>query len=148
MAKRSNYTSAFLAPEVSILIVDDNEMNIEVEKRLLEDTDMRIDTALSGKEALDMCQKQHYDAIFMDHLMPQMDGIECLEKIREQVGGLNRNTPVIVLTANAGSENRELYNRAGFDGYLVKPVSAESMEEMLIKQVPGDRIILRSVMMG
>ncbi|MBO4396252.1 MAG: DegV family EDD domain-containing protein [Eubacterium sp.] len=148
MVRRSNYTSAFLAPEVSILIVDDNEMNIEVEKRLLEDTDMRIDTALSGKEALDMCQKLSYDAIFMDHLMPQMDGIECLEKIRGQVGGLNRNTPVIVLTANAGSENRELYNRAGFDGYLVKPVSAESMEEMLIKHVPSDRIILRSAMAG
>ncbi|MBQ7201749.1 MAG: DegV family EDD domain-containing protein, partial [Eubacterium sp.] len=148
MARRSNYTSAFLAPEVSILIVDDNEMNIEVEKRLLEDTDMRIDTALSGKEALDMCQKLHYDAIFMDHLMPQMDGIECLEKIRNQIGGLNRNTPVIVLTANAGSENRELYNRAGFDGYLVKPVSSESMEEMLIKHVSSDRIILRTAMIG
>ncbi len=148
MVKRSNYTSAFLAPEVSILIVDDNEMNIEVEKRLLEDTDMRIDTALSGKEALDMCQKNHYDAIFMDHLMPQMDGIECLEKIRDQAGGLNKNTPVIVLTANAGSENRELYNEAGFDGYLVKPVSAESMEQMLIKHVSGDRIILRSAMVG
>ena len=84
----------------------------------------------------------------MDHLMPEMDGIECLEALREQAGGLNRNTPVIVLTANAGSENRDLYNQAGFDGYLVKPVSGEAMEEMLIRHISQEKIILRSVMMG
>ncbi|MCR5733274.1 MAG: DegV family EDD domain-containing protein [Lachnospiraceae bacterium] len=145
---RSKYESSFLAPEVRILIVDDNEMNLEVEKRLLKDTDMTIDTALSGKDALDLCQKVHYDAVFMDHLMPAMDGIECLALIRDQAGGLNRNTPVIVLTANAGSENRELYNRSGFDGYLVKPVSGEAMEEMLIRHISRDKIILRSVMVG
>ncbi len=148
IVKRSAYEASFLAPEVKILIVDDNEMNLEVEKRLLIDTDMGIDTALNGKEALEMSLKVHYDAIFMDHLMPEMDGIECLQALREQAGGLNRNTPVIVLTANAGSENRDLYNRAGFDGYLVKPVSGEAMEEALIRHIPGGKIILRSVMMG
>ncbi len=148
VVKRSSYESSFLAPEVRILIVDDNKMNLEVEKRLLEDTDMGIDTAFSGKEALEKCLKTHYDAIFMDHLMPEMDGLECLEKIREQAGGLNRATPVIVLTANAGSENKELYSRAGFDGYLVKPVSGEAMEEILIRHVPGEKIILRSVLVG
>jgi len=148
VVKRSNYESSFLAPEVRILIVDDNEMNLEVEKRLLEDTDMGIDTVLSGKAALDQCLKVHYDAIFMDHLMPGMDGVECLELLRNQAGGLNRTTPVIILTANAGSENRDLYNRAGFDGYLVKPVSGEAMEQMLIRHVSKEKIILRSVMMG
>ena len=146
--RRSNYESSFLAPEVNILIVDDNEMNLEVEKRLLKDTDMNIDTAMSGKAALEMCLKTRYDAIFMDHLMPQMDGIECLEQLRDQAGGLNRRTPVIVLTANAGSENRELYNRSGFDGYLVKPVSGEMMEDMLIRHISSEKIILRSVMVG
>jgi len=146
--KRSTYESSFLAPEVRILIVDDNEMNLEVEKRLLIDTDMGIDTVKSGKEALELCNKSHYDAIFMDHLMPEMDGIECLEAIRNQEGGLNRNTPVIILTANAGSENRELYSRSGFDGYLVKPVSGEAMEEILIRHLSNEKIILRSVMMG
>ncbi|MCR5178066.1 MAG: DegV family EDD domain-containing protein [Lachnospiraceae bacterium] len=146
--RRSNYESSFLAPEVRILIVDDNEMNLEVERRLLTDTDMGIDTAKNGKEALDKCLKVHYDTIFMDHLMPEMDGIECLEQLREQEGGLNRTTPVIILTANAGSENRELYNRAGFDGYLVKPVSGQAMEEMLIRHIPGDKLILRSVLKG
>ena len=146
--RRSAYESSFFAPEARILIVDDNEMNLEVERRLLEDTDMVIDIALSGKNALDMCMKAHYDVIFMDHLMPGMDGIECMESLRNQVGGLNRATPVIVLTANAGSENRELYNRAGFDGYLVKPVSGEAMEEILIRHISGEKIILRSAMMG
>ena len=146
--KRNAYESRFLAPEVRILIVDDNLMNLEVEKRLLEDTDMGIDTAVSGKEALELSLKIHYDAIFMDHLMPEIDGIECLELLRNQAGGLNRATPVIVLTANAGSENRELYNRVGFDGYLIKPVSGDAMEEMLIKHVSPDKIILRSAMIG
>ena len=146
--RRSTYESSFLAPEARILIVDDNEMNLEVESRLLVDTDMAIDKAKSGKEALEMCLKVHYDTIFMDHLMPGMDGIECLELLRNQAGGLNRNTPVVVLTANAGSENRELYNQAGFDGYLIKPVSGEAMESMLIHHISREKIILRNVMMG
>lgn len=145
---RSAYESSFLAPEAAILIVDDNEMNLEVERRLLEGTDMVIDVALGGKAALDKCLETHYDAIFMDHLMPEMDGIECLETIRNQAGGLNRNTPVIVLTANAGSENRELYNRAGFDGYLVKPVTGAAMEETLIRHISSEKVILRNMMVG
>lgn len=148
LSERSAYESSFLAPEARILIVDDNEMNLEVESRLLVETDMGIDKALSGKEALDKALKVHYDAIFMDHLMPGMDGIECLEQLRNQPGGLNRNTPVIVLTANAGSENRELYNQAGFDGYLVKPVTGSAMEETLIQHISSEKVILRSVMMG
>ncbi|MCR5234212.1 MAG: response regulator, partial [Lachnospiraceae bacterium] len=146
MVKRNVYESRFFAPEVRILIVDDNEMNLEVERRLLEDTDMAIDVAKSGKEALEMSDQVHYDVIFMDHLMPGMDGIECLEALRSQMGGLNRNTPVIILTANAGSENRELYNKVGFDGYLVKPVSGEAMEEILMHHIPDEKIILRSVL--
>ena len=147
-ARRSSYESSFMAPEANILIVDDNEMNLMVESRLLQDTDMGIDTAMSGKEALEKSLKTHYDAIFMDHLMPGMDGIECLQALRDQDGGLNRRTPVIVLTANAGSENRNLYNRSGFDGYLVKPVSGEAMEEILIRHIPADKLIIRNMMMG
>ena len=94
-----------------------------------------------------MCLRTGYDVILMDHLMPQMDGIECLEKIRVQTGGLNRNTPVLVLTANAGSENRDLYNRSGFDGYLVKPVSGVALEESLMKHIPAHKIVLNNKMM-
>lgn len=142
-AKRSSHESAFMAPDAAILIVDDNEMNLEVEKKLLADTKMRIDTALSGKRALELTVSHRYDAILMDHLMPEMDGIECLEAIRSQIGGLNNYTPVIVLTANAGSENRRLYNAAGFDSYLVKPVSGDDLEDMLMTHIRRDKLIIK-----
>ncbi len=138
------YECSFRAPEASILIVDDNEMNLEVECKLLSGTEMTIDKAVSGKEALDNCLKNRYDVILMDHLMPEMDGIECLEKLRNQIGGLNRTTPVVVLTANAGSENRELYKRAGFDGYLVKPVSGETLESALMKYISSEKLYVNS----
>ena len=142
--KHGNYESSFKAPSVRLLIVDDNEMNLEVEKKLLADTGMMIDTVLSGKEALKKSFETKYDVIFMDHLMPEMDGIECLKNLRNQVGGFNRTTPIIVLTANAGSDNRELYNSAGFDGYLVKPVSGAAMEEVLIRHISPNKLILGS----
>jgi len=146
-AHRTHYESSFKAPEARVLIVDDNEMNLEVEKKLLKDTQMTVDTAISGRTALEKALKTHYDAILMDHLMPEMDGIECLESIRRQTGGLNRTTPVIVLTANAGSDNRELYHRSGFDGYLVKPVSGEALEDILMKHISADKLIMSDKMM-
>ncbi|MBO7336489.1 MAG: DegV family EDD domain-containing protein [Lachnospiraceae bacterium] len=148
ISKRAAYESSFSAPEASILIVDDNEMNLEVESKLLSGTGMAIDKAISGKAALEFAVKKHYDAILMDHLMPEMDGIECLMELRNQTGGLNRTTPVIVLTANAGGDNKELYNRAGFDGYLVKPVSGENLEAMLVKHISRDKLILKNKVMS
>ncbi|WP_051204714.1 DegV family protein [Butyrivibrio sp. VCD2006] len=142
--KRDAYEASFRAPEARILIVDDNVMNLEVEAKLLSDTDIKIDMATSGNEALELDLKYRYDVIFMDHLMPEMDGIECLVKIRNHDGGMNRTTPIIVLTANAGSDNRELYNRSGFEGYLVKPVSGEALESTLIKYIPEEKLILNT----
>ncbi len=135
------FEHSFHAPDARILIVDDNEMNLQVEKKLLDGTDMTIDLSLSGQEALTYTLQYRYDVIFMDHLMPEMDGIDCYEKIREQKGGMNTNTPIIVLTANAGGENIELYNNTGFDGYLVKPVSGVQLEEMLLTHLPADKVI-------
>ncbi len=142
LIKRSHYESSFKAPDARVLIVDDNVMNLEVEKKLLVDTRAVIDTAESGREALELALRVHYDVILMDHLMPEMDGIECLKGLRNQTGGMNRTTPVIVLTANAGSDNRDLYSRAGFDSYLMKPVSGQDMEEVLIRHIPRDKLIL------
>ena len=143
-AGRTRYECSFRAPEARILIVDDNEMNLDVESKLLVDTEMTIDNALSGKEALELALRNRYDVILMDHLMPEMDGIECMERLRAQVGGLNRTTPVVVLTANAGSSNRELYNRAGFDGYMVKPISGEALEAALMKHISKDKLNVNS----
>ncbi|MBR1853338.1 MAG: DegV family EDD domain-containing protein [Lachnospiraceae bacterium] len=142
LAERVAYRQSFEAPDARILIVDDNELNLNVEVKLIAATKVVTDTAVSGEEALGRTLTNRYDCILMDHLMPEMDGIECLHRIREQAGGLNRETPVVVLTANAGSENMELYRRSGFDGYLVKPVSGEQLESMLIRQLPAEKVYL------
>ena len=133
---REHYKQSFEAPKAHILIVDDNETNLMVEEKLLRDTKVKIDTVTNGAECLDMTIQKRYDVIFMDHLMPEMDGIECLHAIRSQTGGLNQNTPVVILTANAGAENQELYRREGFDGYLLKPVSGVQLEAELLRLLP------------
>ena len=138
---KGKHIPGFIAPEARILIVDDNEMNLEVEKKLLDGTEIVIDTALSGPEALSMTYAEAYDVILMDHLMPGMDGVECLQLIRKQLGGHNNHTPVIALTANADSESRELYERSGFDGYLVKPISGEQLEEMILDHLQESKIV-------
>ena len=135
------YMPGFKAPEARILIVDDNEMNLEVEKKLLEGTDIIIDTVTSGPQALSMTGKEAYDIIFMDHLMPGMDGVECMQHIRKQIGGHNNHAPVIALTANADSESKELYSRSGFDGYLVKPISGDQLENMILSHLQESKVI-------
>jgi len=137
---REHYKQSFEAPRAQVLIVDDNEMNLMVAKKLLRDTKVRIHTVVSGKECLKMTLQDRYDVILMDHLMPEMDGIECLHAIRSQTGGLNQSTPVVILTANAGGENQALYKREGFDGYLLKPVSGTQLEEELLRHLPGELV--------
>ena len=141
MSGQEKFQHSFHAPDARILIVDDNEMNLQVEEKLLDGTGMVVDLAMSGAEALKKTLQFRYDVIFMDHLMPEMDGIDCFENIRSQKGGLNQNTPVVVLTANAGGENIELYNNTGFDGYLVKPVSGRQLEDMLMVHLRAEKVI-------
>ncbi|MBQ4417173.1 MAG: DegV family EDD domain-containing protein [Butyrivibrio sp.] len=141
-AEQDAYHQSFEAPDASLLIVDDNELNLQVESSLLQATKLQIDLARSGKECLSRTFRKRYDVIFMDHLMPEMDGIETLREVRIQRGGLNRETPVIVLTANAGSENQKLYTESGFDGYLLKPVSGQQLESALLGALPKDKVIL------
>ncbi len=137
------YKQSFEAPSARILIVDDNEMNLTVETKLLRGTKIQVDTADSGKKALSMTQVTRYNVILLDHLMPGMDGITCLHEIRSQPGGLNRSTPAIALTANAGRKNELLYEREGFDCYLSKPVNGDQLESMLLAFLPDDLVMLR-----
>ncbi len=137
-AKRKKYAPRFEAPEARILVVDDNEANLMVVSKLLRSTKVRIDTVTSGTEALRRTLNIKYDAIFMDHLMPGMDGIECRRKIKEQTGGRCRETAIVILTANADEENRALYLRENFDGYLSKPVSGEELENELYSILPKE----------
>ena len=135
-----DYKCSFEAPDANVLVVDDNESNLLVVRKLLRATKVKLDTAISGATALDRTLENSYDVIFMDHLMPEMDGIECLHRIKEQVGGRSKGSKFIALTANAGSEMRKLYADEGFDGYLVKPVNTRELESELARLLPGDLV--------
>ena len=137
---KSDYIPKFEAPDARILVVDDNEANLMVVSKLLRDTKVRIDAVTSGAEALRKTLNIRYDVIFMDHLMPEMDGIECRRKIKEQTGGRCRDTSIVILTANADEENRALYARENFDGYLPKPVSGEELENELYSLLPKELV--------
>ena len=136
--RKKEYLPKFEAPEARILVIDDNEANLMVVSKLLRDTKVRIDTATSGKDALRKTLNIKYNVIFMDHLMPEMDGIECRRQIKDQTGGRCRETPIVILTANADEENRALYARENFDGYLAKPVSGDALENELYNHLPKE----------
>lgn len=132
----------FTAPKGKVLVVDDNLMNRVVVKGLLKQTLLQIEEAGNGEECLAKIAENHYDIILMDHMMPGMDGVETLNRLRNQDGAC-RNTPVIVLTANAVMGVKDFYLAQGFDDYLSKPISGRLLEEMLLKYLPGDLVIKR-----
>lgn len=131
----------FRAPGARILIVDDTRMNLSVAVGLLRSTQMQIDTALSGEAALVLTRTNPYDLILMDQRMPKIDGTEALRLIREQPDGLNRNTPVICLTADAVVGARERYLAEGFTDYLAKPIDSQALAEMLMRVIPEEKLI-------
>ena len=141
----AEYKQSFEAPGARILIVDDNDLNATVASKLLAPTKVRIDIAQSGFMCLEMTQNTRYDLIYMDHLMPELDGIETLQRMRAQKGGMNRQTPVVVLTANAGADNQALYKRSGFDGYMLKPVTGAQLEEMTLSFLPRETVKMTGV---
>lgn len=138
------YKESFIAPEAYILVVDDTEMNLTVINNLLKKTEVNIETAISGSECLEMIKIRKYDMIFLDHRMPEMDGIECLQHIKEDPDGLNYDTPIIALTANAVSGSREMYLDAGFDNYLTKPINAMVLEKMIADYLPPELVTIRT----
>jgi CheY-like chemotaxis protein len=141
--KKTNYRVSFEAPEAAILVVDDNEMNLLVTKKLLENTKMKIDTRKSGMECLEAVGKNRYNLILMDVKMPEMDGIETLKRIR---GGalLNRQTPVIALTADATRGVREKYLDDGFNDYISKPFDPIKLEKKIMRFIPNTLIRVQS----
>ncbi len=127
-------------PEAEILVVDDIEMNMRVACGMLKKTGGKIDKAYSGKECLDLIYKKHYDIIFLDHMMPELDGVETIAIMKAKKDHLNTDTPVIVLTANAVVGAREEYLKHGFADYLSKPIHLEDLIELLYRYLPKERI--------
>lgn len=116
---------------LEVLVVDDSSMNRKLFSMLLKKMGNAVDEADSGAECLEMVCKKKYDLIFMDHMMPEMDGIETLNRMKYLEQSLNRGTPVVALTANDMKGGKEFYLDAGFNGYLEKPVIPQRLEELI-----------------
>ncbi len=134
---KGNYIPRFIAPDVSVLVVDDNPMNLSVIKGLLSATKMYIVTALSGEECLEKIEEANYDIVLLDHMMPGMDGLETAKRIREK----HKRLPVIALTANYISNGDEFYTSHGFDSYLPKPVDGATLEKTIREFLPSNLVM-------
>lgn len=135
------HRAGFRAPDVHVLVTDDIEMNRRVFRGLLKQTEIRVEEAASGQESLIKAREEKYDLIFMDNMMPDMDGIETMQRMKADVRGKNTKTPIIMLTANAIAGAKEEYERAGFDGYLSKPIDPKKLEAMICRFLSEDRIL-------
>ncbi|WP_176754481.1 hybrid sensor histidine kinase/response regulator [Pseudobutyrivibrio sp. 49] len=129
------YVPQFIAPDADILVVDDNPMNLNVIKGLLKATRVFVTTSTSGEDAIDKIRVNHFDIILLDHMMPGMDGIETLEKIRE----FEPEVPVYALTANS-TAGEDFYVSKGFNGYLAKPVEPEILEKTILRHLPESMV--------
>ena len=118
------------------LVVDDEPMNLVVATSLFRDYEMIIDTAGSGKEALSKYHDNDYDIVFMDHMMPEMDGVEAMKKIKSMAADMGREAIVVALTANVVSGAREMFINEGFDGFIAKPIDTSDFERVMQRVLP------------
>ena len=139
-----DYLGKMFCRGVKALVVDDEPMNIIVAKGVLGGYGITIETAESGPESIDMCLNGDYDVVFMDHMMPGMDGIEAMKKIRSVMAG-RRNVPIVALTANTVSSAREMFIREGFDGFVGKPIDVSELERVLRKVLPPSKVTFEDV---
>ena len=138
MTSNYEYTTSFEAPNAHFLVVDDNAMNRKVFVALLKEARVKITEAASGYECLELMQKEHFDMIFLDHMMPGMDGLETFKEMESLENNMCKGTPVIALTANAVAGAKERYLTLGFHGFLSKPVVPAQLEKMIRDFIPED----------
>ena len=125
---------------IRALVVDDEPMNLIVAKSIFHRYGMTVETANSGMESVDICRKEVFDIIFMDHMMGGMDGVEAMKRIRTDIDGKNQSIPVVALTANAMSSAKQMFMEEGFDGFVSKPIEIEELERVLKKTLPSNAI--------
>ena len=138
-AERNNTCEKFTAPKAKILVVDDNRVNITVAKGLLKRLKVQFDSAMSGRECLDKIGTKHYDIILLDHMMPEMDGVDTLHRMKQMDCFVQNPPAVIALTANAVIGAKEGYLNEGFTDYLSKPIDYVKLEEMIWKYLPVEK---------
>lgn len=130
--KEEKHAGTFVAPDAKVLIVDDREENLRVIRSLLKHTKIRTDTAVSGSECIEKVRKGNYHMIFLDYMMPEMDGLETFRRMKE----MKIRVPVIALTADVTSGIQQMFEKEGFAAYLSKPIRWERMEELLLAYLP------------
>ncbi|MDR1163447.1 MAG: response regulator [Candidatus Accumulibacter sp.] len=135
----ADYHIHFIAPEARVLIVDDIATNLMVAQGLLLPYRMQVDTCQSGREAIRLVQENHYDIVFMDHMMPEMDGIEVTNRIRVLDESRFGEMPIIALTANAVSGMKEMFLRSGMSDFLTKPIDVAKLDTILNKWLPSGK---------
>ena len=136
-----SYDTSIYAPDAEILVVDDNAVNRKVLRSLLKETQIQVTDADGGAQCLRLVQERHFDLIFLDHMMPEMDGVETLHHIKDLPQCPCKDTPIIVLTANAVSGAKEKYLLEGFDDFLSKPIMPKKLEAMLKTYLPKGLIL-------
>ena len=144
---KNNEIASFTAPDANVLIVDDIITNLKIVKGLLEPYNMKVDMCKSGKTAIESVKTNHYDLIFMDHLMPDMDGVETTRHIRAleaELGASRSPIPIVALTAHAVSGAKEMFLENGFNDYLSKPVDTKRLNSVLEKWIPTEKKISKS----
>ncbi|MDY5868951.1 MAG: response regulator [Lachnospiraceae bacterium] len=129
-----------LCPGVKVLVVDDEPMNRRVAEEIFKRYQMQVQTAESGRMAIDLCEREDFDLVFLDHMMPEMDGIETLKRLRKIHTDSGRGLTVIAFTANAVSGAREMFLEEGFDEFVSKPVEHSELEHVLRKVLPKSAI--------
>ncbi|MDE6579945.1 MAG: response regulator, partial [Ruminiclostridium sp.] len=131
---------SFTAPDANVLIVDDNAVNLTVAKGLLEPLKMQISTATSAAQTIDVLKQQKFDLIFMDHMMPEVDGVQTTHIIRRLMPDY-ANVPIIALTANAIAGTREMFIAEGMNDFVAKPIDIKDINAKLKKWLPQEKII-------
>lgn len=132
---------SFTAPKAKILVVDDNEVNLLVARGFMKRYGIAIEMATRGIDAVEMVKKKKYDIIFMDHLMPEMDGIETAEEIRKIDNDYAKFIPVVALTANVAEDVKKMFMEKGFRGFMTKPIQSDVLSKILLKNLPEELIV-------
>ena len=129
-------------PGARVLVVDDEPMNLIVSSGLFKRYGMVVTTCDSGQKAIELCRENEYDVIFMDHMMPGMDGVEAMKRIRSEQSRDRKVVPVVAFTANAVSSAKEMFRREGFDGFVGKPVDHVELERVLRRILPSHLVVI------
>lgn len=137
-------TIEFVAPKVKILVVDDDIMNRKIAAKILSPLEAKVELADSGQQAIQMLQQEEYHIVFMDHMMPIMDGVETTQKIRNMEGEYYRTVPIIALTANNDAEAEKVFVEAGMNGMLSKPIDVEKIFRFVYEWSPKDLILSKN----